>query len=677
MDGCSQLEPVHALRRRQACREDILEPFARRVERARYTGKDRRSQRRPVIAGNNRRRVVPALFQSFAVKERPEERADRIRDRGQHVAHRRNGGLDAFNHAEYLARRFLAKGSRQSGRERRREACAAFQRRAESRHAVAQLGDHALQSVAVRIRQRSRRAQPDNERVHAGEQRQHLAAVQQQGTRRRRHRADAENGILRAVVQRIEPADQVGNALHHAACGRHQPVGQRNRHILRAAFKDRQIALEVVAHRGSHVFRRAAAGIHALGHLVQRVGSLLERRQNTLERFVAEDRAQRRVALAGGHFAGRLVDVADDGGIRAIAPVCVGQRDFGFTDGDCAVLGVVLHIAQHGVERRAALTALDARVRQHAHRCRRILQGHAESVRSRRGVFHRLAQSFDRGVAVRLRIGKHVGGFARTVRRHAERSHRIGHDIRGFRQIHVGGSRQIQHARNTGDDLRVIPARQRHIAHRVGSFAGAELGRRAHLARRIAQRVHLCLRQIQRRHQAIDVRHARVKVHADLQGRLPHVEQLARDVHGQRAPCRFRRRANGTQRARYAPGSKAGELLARHVDGAVEAGHVQVHIRHDRTRADVHAHPAHLLCSLNPLFLQSKKVFGNDRLVFGHLQKPRKEKADGAPAPSVRQPISRRIISAASALVVAFCLPFRFSSRAGLLKSGSRFSRAC
>ena len=59
--------------------------------------------------------------------------------------------------AEYLARRFLAKGSRQPRRERRRESCAAFQRRAERRHAVAQLGDHALQSVAVRIRQHSRR----------------------------------------------------------------------------------------------------------------------------------------------------------------------------------------------------------------------------------------------------------------------------------------------------------------------------------------------------------------------------------------------------------------------------------------------------------------------------------------------------------------------------------------
>ena len=283
MDGRAQFAPIHALRRRPACREDVLEPFARRVERARYAGKDRRSQRRPVIAGNDRRRVVPALFQPFSVEQRPEERTDCIRDRGQYVTHCRNGSFNAFNRAEYLARRFLAKGSRQPRRERRRESCAAFQRRAERRHAVAQLGNHALQSVAVRIRQRSRRAQPDHERVHAGEQRQHLAAAQQQGTRRSSHRADAENGILRAVVQRVELADQVGNALHHAARGRHQPVGQRNRHILRAAFEDRQIALEVVAHRGSHICRRAAAGIHALGHRVQRVGSLLERRQNTLE----------------------------------------------------------------------------------------------------------------------------------------------------------------------------------------------------------------------------------------------------------------------------------------------------------------------------------------------------------------------------------------------------------
>ena len=65
------------------------------------------------------------------------------------------------------------------------------------------------------------------------------------------------------------------------------------------------------------------------------------------------------------------------------------------------------------------------------------------------------------------------------------------------------------------------------------------------------------------------------------------------------------------------------------------------------------------------------------RVCAGHLQKPWKEKADGAPAPSVCQPISRRIISAASALVVVFCLPFCFFSRAGLPKSGSRFSRAC
>ena len=596
MDGCTQLEPVHALRRRQARREDVLEPFTRRIERARYAGKNRRSQRRPVIAGNDRRRIIPALFQPFAVKQRPEERTDRIRDRGQYVAHCRNGSFDAFNRAEYLARRFLAKGSRQPRRERRRESCAAFQRRAERRHAVAQLGDHALQSVAVRIRQRSRRAQPDHERVHAGEQRQDLAAVQQQGTRRSRHRADAENGILRAVVQRVELADHIGNALHHAARGRHQPVGQRNRHILRAAFKDRQIALEVVAHRGSHICRRTAAGIHALGHRVQRVGSLLERRQNALERLVAEDRAQRRVALAGGHAAGRLVDIADDSGIRAIASVRIGQRDFGFADSDCAVLGVVLHVAQHRVQRRTTLTALDARVRQHAHRCCGILQGHAESVRSRRGVLHRLAQRLDRRVAVRLRIGKNIGSLARTLRRHAERSHRIGHDIRGFRQIHVGGSRQIQHAGNTGNDLRIVPARQRHVAHRVGSFTGAEFGRRAHLARRIAQRIHLCLRQIQRRHQAVDVRHARVEVHADPQSRLPYVEQLARDVHGQRAPCRFCRRADGTQRVRHAAGGEAGELLARHVDGAVEAGHVQIHVRHDRTRADIHAraHPARL-----------------------------------------------------------------------------------
>ena len=283
MNGCTQLEPVHALRRRPACREDVLEPFARRVERARYAGKNRRSQRRPVIAGNDRRRVVPALFQPFSVEQRPEERADRIRDRGQHIAHCRNSGLDTFNRAQYIARRFFAESSRQPRRERRRESCAAFQRRAERRHAVAQLGDHALQSVAVRIRQHSRRTQPDHERVHAGEQRQNLAAVQQQRTRRSRHRADAENGILRAVVQRVELADHIGNALHHAARGRHQPVGQRNRHVLRAAFKNRQIALEVVAHRGSHIFCRAAAGIHALGHRVQRVGSLLERRQNTLE----------------------------------------------------------------------------------------------------------------------------------------------------------------------------------------------------------------------------------------------------------------------------------------------------------------------------------------------------------------------------------------------------------
>ena len=69
--------------------------------------------------------------------------------------------------------------------------------------------------------------------------------------------------------------------------------------------------------------------------------------------------------------------------------------------------------------------------------------------------------------------------------------------------------------------------------------------------------------------------------------------------------------------------------------------------------------------------------FGGPESRFGHLQKPWKEKADGAPAPSVCQPISRRIISAASALVVAFCLPFCFSSRAGLPKSGSRFFRAC
>ena len=368
----------------------------------------------------------------------------------------------------------------------------------------------------MRIRQRSRRAQPNHEQVHAGEQRQHLAAVQQQRTRRSSHRADAENGILRAVVQRVELADQVGNALYHAARGRHQPIRKGNRHLLRAAFKDRQIALEVVAHRGSHIFCRTAAGIHALGHRVQRVGSLLERRQNTLERLVAENRAQRRVALAGGHAAGRFVDIADDSGIRAIASVRIGQRDFGFADGDSAVIGIFLHIAEHRVQRRAALTALDARIRQHAHRRCCILQRHAESVRSRRGVLHRLAQRLDRRVAVRLRIGKNIGSLARTLRRHAERSHRIGHDIRGFRQIHVGSSRQIQHARNTGNDLRIVPACQRHITHRVGSFAGAEFGRRAHLARRIAQRVHLLLRQVQRRHQAVDVRHARIKIHADL-----------------------------------------------------------------------------------------------------------------------------------------------------------------
>ena len=459
----------------------------------------------------------------------------------------------------------------------------------------------------MRIRQHSRRTQPDHERVHAGEQRQNLAAVQQQRTRRSRHRADAENGILRAVVQRVELADQVGNALHHAARGRHQPVGQRNRHILRAAFKDRQIALEVVAHRGSHICRRTAAGIHALGHRVQRVGSLLERRQNALERLVAEDRAQRRVALAGGHAAGRLVDIADDRGIRAIASVRIGQRDFGFADSDCAVLGVVLHVAQHRVQRRTTLTALDARVRQHAHRCCGILQGHAESVRSRRGVLHRLAQRLDRRVAVRLRIGKNIGSLARTLRRHAERSHRIGHDIRGFRQIHVGGSRQIQYARNTGNDLRIVPACQRHITHRVGGFAGAEFGRRAHLARRIAQRVHLCLRQIQRRHQAVDVRHARVKLHACLNRRARRRHQWRSNAQRQRSPCRFSRRADGTQRARHTAGGEVGELLARHVDGAVEAGHVQIHVRHDRTRADTRAHSAHLLCSLNPLFGNQKR----------------------------------------------------------------------
>ena len=69
----------------------------------------------------SRRRVVPALFQPFSVEQRPEERTDRIRDRVQYVAHCRNSGLDAVNRAEYLARRFLAKGSRQPRRERRRE----------------------------------------------------------------------------------------------------------------------------------------------------------------------------------------------------------------------------------------------------------------------------------------------------------------------------------------------------------------------------------------------------------------------------------------------------------------------------------------------------------------------------------------------------------------------------
>ena len=447
MDGCTQLEPVHALRRRPACREDVLEPFARCVERARYAGKNRRSQRRPVIAGNDCRRVVPALFQPFAVKQRPEERADRIRDRGQYVTHCRNGSFDAFNRAEYLARRFLAKGSRQPRRERRRESCAAFQRRAERRHAVAQLGDHALQSVAVRIRQCSRRAQPDHERVHAREQRQHLTAVQQQRPRRSSHRADAENGILRAVVQRVEPPDKSGYSLNGLTNSRNKKIMQGNTHRRNAASEFRQITLQIVFCGFRHLFGSTLARIKPLGHFVECIGSLLERRQNALERLVAEDRAQRCVALAGGHAAGRLVDIADDRGIRAIAPVCIGQRDFGFADGDSAVIGIFLHVAQHRVQRRAALTALDACVRQHAHRRSGILQGHAKGVRRRRGVLHRLAQPFDRGVAVGLRIGKHIGGLACTTRRHAERRHRIGHDIRGFRQIHVGGSRQIQHAR--------------------------------------------------------------------------------------------------------------------------------------------------------------------------------------------------------------------------------------
>ena len=344
------------------------------------------------------------------------------------------------------------------------------------------------------IRQRKAASHKAERAGQRRKERHQLAADEQHRADRGSHRAKLEDRILNRLRQGVEAADQVGDPLHAAANHRRQEVRQRNTHLFKAAAHFSQIALEIVAHDPGHIAGSSASGIHARRHCIQRVRTLLECGKDALDRLVAKDRHERGVALALGHALRSCGNIADDLRITSITAIAVSQRYTHIADHELSVLGVVLHVAQHGVERRTTLTALDACIGQHAHRRSRILKRHAKGVSCRRSVLHGLAEPLDRRVGVCLCVGEDVSSSRRFLRRHAEWCHGVGDNIRRLRQIHVRRCSQIKHARQTGNNLLVIPSGQRHVAHRVRSLRGRELGCRAHFARRVPQRFHLAFR---------------------------------------------------------------------------------------------------------------------------------------------------------------------------------------
>ena len=97
-----------------------------------------------------------------------------------------------------------------------------------------------------------------------------------------------------------------------------------------------------------------------------------------------------------------------------------------------------------------------------------------------------------------------------------ERRQRVGHDIRGRRQIFAGGRRQIHDAVNTGDHLAGFPACHGHVVHGVGSFRSGELGLCAHLPGLFPERVKLLPG---RAGHCLDLRHGFIEVSGGLNRR--------------------------------------------------------------------------------------------------------------------------------------------------------------